>query len=48
MRLQEQYRKVVAGAACNHKQMPDAVAPWVPVVEHKEYDAARVENAASN
>ena len=42
----EQYREVVADAASQYKQMPDAVGPRIPVVEDEEHHARGIEDAA--
>ena len=36
---EEQNREVVANAAREHEQMPDPIAPGVPVVEDEEQNA---------
>ena len=46
--LQEQNREVVAGAAGDDEEMPDAMAPRVPVIQYKKDDATRVKNATCN
>ena len=36
---EEQNRVVMANAACEYEQMPDPMAPGVPVVKDEEHDA---------
>ncbi len=43
--VQEQNREVVTNAAGDYEQMPDPMAPGVPVVEDEEDDPRGVENS---
>ena len=43
--VQEQNREVVTYAAGEYEQMPDPMAPGVPVIENEEHDARGVENS---
>ncbi len=43
--VQEQNREVVTYAAGQYEQMPDPMAPGVPVVEDEEDNARGIENA---
>lgn len=38
----------MTGAARDNEQVPDTVAPRVPVIENKEEDTARVKDTAGN
>ena len=46
--LEQNDHEVVADTAGQHEQMPDAVAPGIPAVEHVEDDTGGIEHAANN
>jgi hypothetical protein len=46
--IQQKNRKVVTSAACEDEQMPDPVAPRIPMVKDVEDDTGGIENATRN